>query len=94
MDLCFATCLLHLPAVLASSSAMTTSLPERPGDITVSLQVDDASFVIHRPHEASSGSFAFSSDATLQGHIVGMYTQQVCILLSSRCCNNRPTADH
>jgi hypothetical protein len=45
---------------------------------TVSSQVDDASFVIHRPHEASSGSFAFSSDATLQGHIVGMYTEQVC----------------
>lgn len=41
------------------------------------LQVDDASFVIHRPHEASSGSFAFSSDAALQGHIVGMYTEQV-----------------
>lgn len=40
------------------------------------FEVDDASFVIHRPHEASSGSFAFSSDAALQGHIVGMYTEQ------------------
>lgn len=40
-------------------------------------QVDDASYIVHRPHEASSGSFAFSSDPQLQGFIVGMHLEQV-----------------
>lgn len=31
-----------------------------------SFVVDDGSFVIHRPHEATKGSVAFSSDAKLQ----------------------------
>jgi len=31
-----------------------------------SFVVDDVSYVIHRPHEATKGSVAFSSDARLQ----------------------------
>lgn len=34
-----------------------------------SFVVDDGSFVIHRPHEATRGSVAFSSDAQLQVQI-------------------------
>mmetsp|Transcript_20495 Transcript_20495/g.61687 ORF Transcript_20495/g.61687 Transcript_20495/m.61687 type:complete len:429 (+) Transcript_20495:417-1703(+) len=40
------------------------------------FEIDSESFIVHRPHEASSGSFAFSSDAQLQGFIVGMHLEQ------------------
>lgn len=70
-------------AVSVLSLTLVLSKPTESWGVSVSratdlLQVNDASFIIHRPHEASSGSFAFSSDAALQGHIVRMYTEQVC----------------
>lgn len=40
------------------------------------FEVDSESYIVHRPHPPSDGSFAFSSDAQLQGFIVGMHLKQ------------------
>lgn len=40
------------------------------------FEVDQESFIVHRPHPPSEASFAFSTDAQLQGFIVGMHLKQ------------------
>ena len=48
----------------------------------VKAQIDAESFIIHRPHSATTGAAAFSADGELQGHIIRMYSAQVGICAS------------